>query len=975
MLCRYLVLICAGSFFGALQAQNLQDGPIALTATEVSQLRAVLAQPVPDGGLFNDLQAHFAAKEAAAIRLSDAAARVAVTRLAVEKLPNSAQFRNNLGVALDLLGKYDEAIQAWIDALRSDPGFVLAMTNIAETLIRTGRPDEATEWLTRAKATALQSTDRSAAGQSNQQRLLASTLRYQSQIEYAHGHLDKANELSAESIPFANRSVELAQNIALLPRTNRLESTINTYNSRIDILKYSGRFNEAEAVASELVKLSRTQPVPARLLPGFYVSLADLESARRDFRQAEAYARKAVDVWTSLGYPPDHANQIEATGALLQTLVYNNKFDDALSLLRNLDEMAGSNAELKESTRFSYARGLLYLKQKDFKSAIAPLRNHLAASERQYGRTNYHSAQAAGLLGFALWGNADSVSRKEAAPLLERAVHDYMAHENAEFTLDIYERNLQREWIFSAYLDAISQTDGQLAADALAAADWVRSSTVQEALTDAATRAAAATPAMADFIREDTDARNEARALSSFLSDAKFMSRVLPEVEKKMRARIVELNGQRAALQKAIKTQFPAYAQLVRPEPIVLAEIAKQLKPTQALVLLLPTESAVYVWSLTDSGLPRFHRAELGLKRVTELVKRMRQTLDFGAMQAKLDKFDAAAASDLYQSLLKPIEKNFSDKEDLIISAGGPLAQIPFSLLLTEPDTGGSESQWLIKRHAVTHVPSISSWLALQRFARSKPADEAMLGWGDPLFDPAAPRIAGGGATRNVALRRASRFVDPEREVPRAIDYSQIPPLPETRDELLSIARAVHANPASDLKLGDQATRESVLAASKSSLMGRKRVIAFATHGLMAGDFPGLNEPALALAASASGKPDPMASLLTLQDVMGLKLNADWVLLSACNTAAADGKAEEALSGLARGFFYAGSRSVLVTHWAVESESAKQLSTATFEHYAANPQAPKSESLRQAILKVMRQPEFAHPAFWAPYALVGDGNR
>ena len=98
-------------------------------------------------------------------------------------------------------------------------------------------------------------------------------------------------------------------------------------------------------------------------------------------------------------------------------------------------------------------------------------------------------------------------------------------------------------------------------------------------------------------------------------------------------------------------------------------------------------------------------------------------------------------------------------------------------------------------------------------------------------------------------------------------------------------------------------------------------------------------------------------------------------MLSACNTAAADGKAEEALSGLARGFFYAGSRSLLVTHWAVESESAKLLTTGTFQHHVQNLQAPKAESLRQAMLKVMAMPQSAHPAFWGPYALVGDGTR
>jgi CHAT domain-containing protein len=81
------------------------------------------------------------------------------------------------------------------------------------------------------------------------------------------------------------------------------------------------------------------------------------------------------------------------------------------------------------------------------------------------------------------------------------------------------------------------------------------------------------------------------------------------------------------------------------------------------------------------------------------------------------------------------------------------------------------------------------------------------------------------------------------------------------------------------------------------------------------------------------------------------------------------------MSGLARGFFYAGSRALLVTHWAVESESARMLTTETFRHYVANPTAPKAESLRQAMLQVMALPQYRHPAYWAPYSLVGDGGR
>jgi CHAT domain-containing protein len=233
---------------------------------------------------------------------------------------------------------------------------------------------------------------------------------------------------------------------------------------------------------------------------------------------------------------------------------------------------------------------------------------------------------------------------------------------------------------------------------------------------------------------------------------------------------------------------------------------------------------------------------------------------------------------------------------------------------------------------------------------------------------------------RRINLTRASTLLDLDAlekgsKTPSALKYADIPTLPETRDELLAMASTLKADTASDVLLGAQATRASVLAANKSGLLANKRVLAFATHGLMAGDLPNLTQPALALAASGTDAQNPLAPLLTLEDVLTLKLDADWVVLSACNTAAADGKAEEALSGLARGFFYAGSRSLLVTHWAVESESAKQLTTATMAHYAANAQAPKAESLRQAMLEVMAMPGYAHPAYWAPYALVGDGGR
>ena len=150
----------------------------------------------------------------------------------------------------------------------------------------------------------------------------------------------------------------------------------------------------------------------------------------------------------------------------------------------------------------------------------------------------------------------------------------------------------------------------------------------------------------------------------------------------------------------------------------------------------------------------------------------------------------------------------------------------------------------------------------------------------------------------------------------------------------------------------------------------------FATHGLAPASIPGLHQPALAMAHD-SGAADSL--LLKLDDVVGLNLNADWVLLSACNTSAADREGGDALSGLARGFFFAGAKSLLVTHWEVESESAAAITVRTMERYSANPRLNRATALQETAIELIEAKNtpaiWAHPAYWAPYALVGDGRR
>jgi CHAT domain-containing protein len=137
---------------------------------------------------------------------------------------------------------------------------------------------------------------------------------------------------------------------------------------------------------------------------------------------------------------------------------------------------------------------------------------------------------------------------------------------------------------------------------------------------------------------------------------------------------------------------------------------------------------------------------------------------------------------------------------------------------------------------------------------------------------------------------------------------------------------------------------------------------------------PGVAEPAIVL----SPPPEPTDEddgLLTASEIAQLKLDADWVILSACNTAAAEGLGAEALSGLARAFFYAGARALVVSHWEVYSNAAVELMTRAVNASSTNPRIGRAEALRQSMAAVVQQGGFhAHPAFWAPFVIIGEGG-
>jgi len=179
-----------------------------------------------------------------------------------------------------------------------------------------------------------------------------------------------------------------------------------------------------------------------------------------------------------------------------------------------------------------------------------------------------------------------------------------------------------------------------------------------------------------------------------------------------------------------------------------------------------------------------------------------------------------------------------------------------------------------------------------------------------------------------------------------------------------------------DIRLGDRATEREVKSLSASGELATYRIVHFATHGALAGELRAGAEPGLILTPPGEATPED-DGYLSASEIAGLKLDADWVILSACNTAAGGAEGAEALSGVSRAFFYAGARALFLSHWAVNSDATVKLVTKTLSTMAADKAVSRSEALRRSMVALIEhgEPHEAHPAYWAPFVVVGEGGR
>lgn len=467
------------------------------------------------------------------------------------------------------------------------------------------------------------------------------------------------------------------------------------------------------------------------------------------------------------------------------------------------------------------------------------------------------------------------------------------------------------------------------------------------------------------LLRARTDAGAQADALRGELAlrlQAPLAERD-GEAVASLRAALARASDAVAVAEAALAARRPDLADLTGVRPLSLAEIRAALPAEGALVVIDPPAGP------QDSGLvvavsrerAEWHSFQVDGDAVEAAVRRLRGQIGLrlgvrgaaplagqgkvadggGAGDPAAAGFDLAAAHWLHAQTLGQVEGVLAGKAHLFVDLRGSLAALPPQLMLTAPPRPGaplSQAPWLVRRHAVTILPAIAALGAGAGAPRPPPG---LMAFADPLFGPAEAQPA--------ALRGA------------------LAPLPETEGEVRAVARALGAG-AEGLFLRDGASEAAV----KAAALDRVGLVYFATHGLVSGDVVAgteLGEPALAL--TAGGGED---GFLLASEIAALRLDAEAVVLSACNTALGDRPDAEALSGLAQAFLYAGARSLLVSHWPVDSRAAVALMSATFAERGTAPGLSLAEAQRRAMLAMIERPgdpRWSHPAYWAPFVQVG----
>ncbi|OJY68408.1 MAG: hypothetical protein BGP12_11420 [Rhodospirillales bacterium 70-18] len=498
-------------------------------------------------------------------------------------------------------------------------------------------------------------------------------------------------------------------------------------------------------------------------------------------------------------------------------------------------------------------------------------------------------------------------------------------------------------------VDAFARSADQTSlAEAFQAAQLAQGTVTTTQIAQAAARLAAGArdPKVGTAIRERDAALRELAVLYRERDDATAADRPPADLTA-LDSRIAAAEASSADADRAVQAAAPGFAQLV--QSVVSAEqVLAALGPGEALQLTtLPHDRRGWSFLLRDG---RITAAPVGADTgdIERLVREVRASVDAGTSAKP---YAAGAAWQLYQALFGGVQTALDGAKALLVVPTDTLLEIPYGILVTESPPaplGQAGNHYLIERFPLTHLPAAASLVAL----RGAGASAASLPW------------AGFGAPRPMSAVYAARSFPAAPNCGRLL--ATLPALPGAALEL-RLASEIEGAGAAPPVIGQAFTAARLLQTD----LRQYRVLHFATHGVLPSDLACLTEPVV-IASTAPDGPDASQALIGAGTVLNLNLDANLVVLSACNSGGG-AAAGESLSTLARAFFFAGARGLMLTHWYINDIAAARIGALmlrNMEHGEGG-----AEALRQAQLNLLHIPEGAHPALWGPFALVGTAGQ
>jgi CHAT domain-containing protein/lipopolysaccharide biosynthesis regulator YciM len=739
-----------------------------------------------------------------------------------------------------------------------------------------------------------------------------------------------------------------------------------------------GRLQDAERVLRRALEIRKEARGDSHFSVGVTTArLAEVYRRQRRYAEALPLARIAVEI-AEAGVGPDPVRLSNALVTLASVYRDQGRLAEARQLyarvLATTRAAPGSDQEsmakiLTKSAGLEHAAGNIELAREQIERALA-----LDDPRSVHPRRAHRLVLLSRILSSGKRGAEALEAVREASRIIRRRLEDDARIDSVgDQSVSGDSEQERRRGIFVNHVKQLEKAgadDARHAAEAFEVGQLAQASDTGRAISAMASRFADSRGRFAGVVRDYQDSVARWRALDAALlaqSGESPSSRDL-ETERRAQEDLVRLGERAASLRETLERDFPEYSAIAHPRPVPPEEVQALLRPDEALVSVVLGREHGYQWVIRKDRLVFRRMKGLGADAIAAMVARIRDSVAPAGLTtlADLPPFDTEAAIALYQQLLAPVEDALVGVRHLVMVPDGALNSLPLGVLVTA-SRGASgrlpgnyrELPWLTRRYAISVLPSAASLRALRNFAERTQAPRPFAGFGDPALKGSP------GDARGVTLDSANISIADVESVRR------LPPLPESAVELRSIARILGSGEES-VFLGEAATEARARTLDLSSY----RVIAFATHSLLGGDMAGLDEPALVMTPPRVGTPSD-DGLLTMSEITEIKLNAEWVVLSACNTAGADGTVgARGLSGLARAFFFAGSRALLVSHWPVVSEAAVALTTGAFAALAADPAIGRAEALRRSMLALLDDPArtgLQHPFVWAPFSLIGEG--